>query len=87
MKKLILMGLIVSGLGNTQTGGNFTIQKSTIASGGGKSSGGNFMLTGTIGQVDANDVLEGGDFSLAGGFWNHSLVIPRDDLIFNNGFE
>ena len=45
-----------------------SIQRYTIDGGGGASSGGSFVLTGTAGQPDAG-LLTGGSFSLAGGFW------------------
>ena len=31
--------------------------------------GGDFELSGTIGQPDAGEIMTGGDFELAGGFW------------------
>ena len=40
----------------------------TIDGGGGQSSGGDFTLTGTIGQPDAA-WSKGGDYELLGGFW------------------
>jgi len=40
----------------------------TADSGGGTSSGGNYSLSGTIGQPDT-DTLSGGDYRLEGGFW------------------
>lgn len=47
----------------------FSIDWSTIDSGGGTSSGGAFSISGTIGQPDAGGTQSGGDFDLAGGFW------------------
>jgi hypothetical protein len=41
----------------------------TIDGGGGTSTGGNFTLSGTIGQPDAGPVMAGGNFTLSGGFW------------------
>jgi hypothetical protein len=38
-------------------------------SGGGTSSGGNFSVSGTIGQHDASVPLSGGNFSVTGGYW------------------
>ena len=65
------------------TGGEFTIVKSTIDNGGGTSSGGEFSISGTIGQSDATDrVSVGGEYLLSGGFW---AVI--NDVLFKNGFE
>ena len=50
---------------------NFAIDWHTIDGGGGTSAGGNFSLSGTIGQPDANEQpMTGGNFSLTGGFWS-----------------
>ena len=66
-------------------GGDFEIIKHTIDSGGGVSSGGAFVLTGTIGQPDANQQIgTGGGFSLAGGFWAKAAIY---DVIFKDSFE
>jgi hypothetical protein len=65
------------------SGGDFTLVKNTIDNGGGTSAGGNFTLTGTIGQHDASRISSGGgNFLLAGGFWAHA-----SDRIFKDGFE
>ncbi len=47
----------------------FAIDWYTIDGGGGTSSGGNFTLSGTIGQPDAGPTMSGGNFTLTGGFW------------------
>jgi hypothetical protein len=47
----------------------FSIPWSTIDGGGGTSTGGNFVLSGTIGQPDAGK-SSGGSFSLSGGYWS-----------------
>jgi hypothetical protein len=55
---------------SAQTGGNYQITQSVIASGGGQNStGGNFSLDGTIGQPIAGTVSTGSSFSVSGGFW------------------
>jgi hypothetical protein len=41
----------------------------TIDGGGAQSSGGGFMLMGTIGQADAFYPLSGGGYTLEGGYW------------------
>ena len=65
------------------SGGDFEIVKSTIDNGGGTSVGGEFSLTGTIGQHDANhQISTGGEFTLAGGFW-----AKVSDVIFKDSFE
>ena len=48
--------------------GGFELSWFTVDGGGGTSTGGDFVLRGTIGQPDAGD-LSGGDFTLRGGFW------------------
>jgi len=52
----------------TQGAGPYEITWYTIDGGGGTSSGGPYVLTGTIGQPDA-DWCEGGKYELLGGFW------------------
>lgn len=47
----------------------FEIPWHTVDGGGGRSAGGSFQLSGTIGQHDAGPVLSSGAFSLRGGFW------------------
>jgi len=55
-----------------QSGGPFQIEKSVIAGGGGRSSGGTLTLEGTIGQSVAGTTSSGGTFQVAGGFWGGS---------------
>ena len=51
------------------------ISKFVFASGGGTSTGSVFAVSGTIGQPDATPVtLQGGGYSLAGGFWQMTAV-------------
>lgn len=65
------------------SGDGFEITKSTIDNGGGTSTGGEFSLTGTIGQPDATLQLSGGSgWLLAGGFW-----AKAHDVIFGDSFE
>lgn len=47
---------------------DYKIVWSTIDGGGGQSAGGQYKLTGTIGQPDAS-FSEGGQYELLGGFW------------------
>jgi hypothetical protein len=59
-----------------QSGGQFDLSWSTIDGGGRTSAGGQFTLTGTIGQPDAGvTTLTGGQFSLTGGFWSLLSVV------------
>ncbi|HUD45822.1 MAG TPA: hypothetical protein VMR33_03275 [Candidatus Baltobacteraceae bacterium] len=48
---------------------NYSISWHTIAGGGGTSSGGNYSISGTIGQP-ATANMTGGTYSLTGGFWS-----------------
>ena len=65
----LLFALLLSGVcAHAQT---YSIDWFTIDGGGGTSSGGVYLLSGTIGQPDANvRPLTGGDFSLVDGFWS-----------------
>lgn len=65
----ILAGLLVSvAAAGAQS---FTLDKFSIAGGGGTSAGGTFAVSGTVGQPEANaQPLTGGNFSLVGGFWS-----------------
>lgn len=59
----------------------------TIDGGGGTSVGATFTLEGTIGQPDADLVLTGATFSLAGGFWSFSggAALPCEGDLDGNG--
>jgi hypothetical protein len=48
--------------------GEYQIVWSTIDGGGGRSTGGQYALTGTIGQPDSSSSA-GGNYELLGGFW------------------
>jgi hypothetical protein len=47
----------------------FSIPWWTLDGGGGTSQGGDFAVSGTIGQPDAGSVMSGGDYTVLGGFW------------------
>jgi hypothetical protein len=51
----------------------YTIESWTISGGGGTGSGGNYTLTGTIGQPAAG-AAAGGSYSLYGGFWSATII-------------
>ena len=53
---------------------NYAIDWFTIDGGGGTSGGGNYALSGTVGQPDAG-TLSGGNYTLEGGFWP-GIVVP-----------
>ncbi len=67
------------------SGGDYTLEKHTIDSGGGTSTGGSYSLQGSIGQPDAGR-LEGGSYVIEGGFWA-STSGQTADLVFADSFE
>jgi hypothetical protein len=62
--------LVTVGSAYAQT---LSLDWSTIDSGGGTSSGGQYTVSGTIGQPDAS-AMSGGSFTLQGGFWPGIIV-------------
>ena len=54
---------------------NYSINWFKIAGGGGTSSGGQYNVSGTIGQPDASPAMTGGNYSLTGGFWAFISVV------------
>ncbi len=70
--KLTAIALLLATLDiqlSTVAAQNYSIDWYKIAGGGGTSAGGNFSVSGTIGQPDAGGPMTGGNFSLTGGFW------------------
>jgi len=64
-----------------QTDGDYDLNWWTVDGGGATfSTGGDYSIGGTIGQHDAN-VLEGGSYTLAGGFWAGGVsILPEYPL-------
>ena len=54
---LVFLSIVCAGTVSSQSGGTFTITKSVIAGGGGRTSGGTFTLDGTIGQPVAHRLI------------------------------
>src|SRR5215213_11298914 len=52
-----------------QSGGVFAIQKSVVANGGGRVSGGSFTVESTVGQSLAGVKSDGAGFTILSGFW------------------
>jgi len=72
MRKLIFfLSLLVPALGFAQ---RYSMDWHKISGGGGTSAGGNYSLSGTVGQPDTGPSLGGGNFSLSGGFWSQISV-------------
>jgi hypothetical protein len=70
-------------------GQQYSVEWHKIAGGGGASSGGNYSVSGTIGQHDAGGPMTGGNYSLTGGFWALISVVqtpgaPTLKISFNS---
>lgn len=75
---------------NQPRGGGFEINWHRTAGGGTLSSGGGeWSLAGTVGQHDdtGRNALEGGAWSLTGGFWAPGFQIDSQGMIFRDRFE
>jgi len=71
MRKFMIGIILAAMLGLTSSPAesqSYNLTWFTIDGGGGVSSGGTYVLTGTIGQPDA-DYSAGGQYELLGGFW------------------
>jgi len=75
---LLLLGFALS----AQAAASYSIDWFTIDGGGGTSSGGNYSLSGTIGQPDAGR-MTGGSYAIDGGFWGGavSFFVPAAPLL------
>lgn len=70
-------------LQTNQGTGNFVLNKHTISVGGGEISGMNYVVVGSIGQIDAGHITTAGGYQFIGGI----LAAPRNNELFKNGFE
>jgi hypothetical protein len=78
---LIIGGLFLalSGLRAQQ----YSIDWYKISGGGGTSSNGQYVVSGTIGQHDAGGPMTNGNFSLTGGFWSlYAVQTPGAPMLF-----
>jgi hypothetical protein len=67
--------------------GPYAIERYTVDTGGGVSSGGDFSLQGTIGQIDAGPTLFGNPYGVQGGFWPGLNGPAFIDRLFRDRFE
>lgn len=65
---------VLAGFTALTTQAQYSIDWYKIAGGGGTSSNGQYMVSGTIGQHDAGTPMTGGGYSLTGGYWALSAV-------------
>jgi len=73
MKTIILLFGLITPLGGWAQ--QYSIDWYKIAGGGGTSTGGVYSVAGTIGQHDAGGPMQGGNYSLTGGFWSLIAVV------------
>ena len=73
---IIWMMVLLSVGAVAQSGGNFTIEQSVIASGGGTSNGGSFTVESTSGQAVAGGLIGNQPFNLFSGFWTPDSFAP-----------
>lgn len=64
----------------------FEITRHVVSGGGGRSTGGDYSLAGTVGQPQASGPIGGGEFELRGGFWAGDAQAGGEAL-FRDGFE
>jgi hypothetical protein len=64
---------------------NYSIDWYKVSGGGGTSSNGQYVVSGTIGQPDAGGPMTNGNFSLTGGFWAlFAVQTPGAPYLFLN---
>lgn len=89
MTRGIAMGITL-GLATMATAAGGTgpdLEWHTVDGGGGASNGGSFLVTGTIGQPDAEATLTGGTWTVSGGFWtgDGATVLPCPTDVDDSG--
>jgi hypothetical protein len=87
VKRLLCILLLACAV-QAQAGNNWEISWYTIDSGGEiAATGGDWELSGTIGQPDATEAnaSKGGSWTLTGGFW--SWLAEYVDMLFSDRFE
>jgi hypothetical protein len=80
----MMLALVVVGTTLASPDGQYGISWWTVDSGGNTlNTGGDYSLGGTVGQPDAG-VLEGGGYTLAGGFWGGGAAAEpgRDAFVY-----
>lgn len=72
----LLLALLVTGTALAQSSMPDDLSWWTLDGGGALSTGGDYALSGTIGQPDAGGTLSGGVYSIDGGFWLADRASP-----------
>jgi hypothetical protein len=87
LKKIFLLAIILGWLVITSTALVFSNSYDhnwwTVDGGGGTSQGGDYVLSGTVGQPEGDHLMSGGNFNLVGGFWaNEAAVVLTHKTIY-----
>jgi hypothetical protein len=77
---LVLLVLLAAGWLALAASGELSLPWFTVDGGGGRSEGGELVLSGVIGQPEAGPPAEGGDFRLQGGFWAGQPGVAGEDV-------
>jgi hypothetical protein len=75
LKIVTFIALLLAGSRSTLRAQSYSIDWYKIAGGGGTSTGGVYSVSGTIGQPDASGAMNGGNYSVTGGFWSLIQVV------------
>ena len=85
---VILLLLSIETMADPLQGGGYVINPHVVASGGGTSTNGSYMVIGTIGQHDAAATVSNGSYQLGSGFWGLGRNISvTSEIIFQDNFE
>jgi hypothetical protein len=71
---LLLSGLLLF-VASDSSAQSYSIDWFKISGGGDTGAGGNYQISGTIGQSEAGATLSGGRFAMTGGFWSPISVV------------
>jgi hypothetical protein len=74
-----LLTLASAVAGCTTSADDLAVDWHSIDAGGGVSIGGAYILSGTIGQLDAGPTSIGGEFTITGGFWTSPAAGPAPE--------
>jgi hypothetical protein len=77
----VVLLLFIAGIAIAASNG-FSIPWWTVDGGGGTSQGGDYTVSGTIGQPDTSPLMSGGEYTVVGGFWGGAMTPPGPYLVY-----
>jgi hypothetical protein len=80
MKRILMAWVLASLAIQTLSAETYSIDWHAVAGGGGTSSGGNYVLSGTIGQAESGTTLAGGQYTVQGGFWAGVVLASSGEI-------